>query len=133
MRPNNCTINVEIVLLQVLKYYSTILASVHSGDSQLENLDRRLLLPEWMRMCSIPLSIIAQRVFMLRMLLRLRVACSAKLHAIHGSMPLANFEVINDELDVSFPRTAPIAGKSKSLNLNAFRSYAYPREFNCSY
>uniref|UniRef100_A0A915AFQ9 USP domain-containing protein n=2 Tax=Parascaris TaxID=6254 RepID=A0A915AFQ9_PARUN len=97
-------VSVAKLLDDVLKYYSTILASVHSGDSQLENLDRRLLLPEWMRMCSIPLSIIAQRVFMLRMLLctekpRLRVACSAKLHAIHGSMPLANFEVINDELD----------------------------------
>lgn len=40
------------------------------------------------------------------------MACSAKLHAIHGSMPIANFELINDELDVSFPRTARIAGKS---------------------
>ncbi|VDM42655.1 unnamed protein product [Toxocara canis] len=97
--------NASRLVDDAVKNYTSVVDAVFTEGNESENLDGHLLLSEWLRMCSIPLSVISRIVYVVRVLMcsekiQVRAASAAKLRAIEGTMKPTSYEAISNELDV---------------------------------
>ncbi|KHN86070.1 putative ubiquitin carboxyl-terminal hydrolase K02C4.3 [Toxocara canis] len=96
--------NASRLVDDAVKNYTSVVDAVFTEGNESENLDGHLLLSEWLRMCSIPLSVISRIVYVVRVLMcsekiQVRAASAAKLRAIEGTMKPTSYEAISNELD----------------------------------